>query len=329
MLRAGLLALFLALACAGDGGPGILQIHLRNPALDLRFTQGGVGLPYGVPAGADVTRACAPPPFGWNGVDRPSDNLLPFFGRFSASQSDWIHLGLPALGSGGETLPVEFLFAGIDPLTGRIDTDGGMVTDLPAILGPIPVGQGPGTARLKTGGQGLEIERSALPQPYRESIQLLVEFELRLAVPGSGASQSYVIEAVTSDGDGPLVCLHAAGDGPSPGEILAGGGEVQASVIPRFLAVETAGAAGSLPNGASVEISFDATLSNSFNEPDNTLSYSASHAGAFTSNVEDLSATPWTWVRYRVIFDLAGDGVLPLDQPLPGLRLLRLPFLLD
>lgn len=318
-----------ALACAGDGGPGILQIHVENPAEDLRFTHGNLSSPYGVADGADVTRACAPPPVGWNGVDEASNNLLPFFGRFSASQSGWIHLGLPSLGPGGEALPVEFLFAGIDTVTGEIDAEGGVVSDLPAILGPIPVGQGTGTARLKAGGQALEIEESALPQPYRMSVQLLVEFELRLEVPGSGTSQSYVIAAVTRDGDSQVVCLHTAGDGPSPGEFLAGGGEAQASVIPRFLAVETAGAAGSLPSGTSVRISFDATLSNSLGEPADTLSYSANHAGAFTSDIGDLATTPWSWVRYRVIFDLAEDGVLPLDQPLPGLRLLRLPFLLD
>lgn len=317
-----------ALAAAGDGSPGIIQIHLEDPALDLRFTHPNVGGVYGVPGGADVTRSSAPPPFGWNGLDAQSDNLLPFFGRFSASQSEWIHLGLPSIDNQGNRLPVEFLFAGIDPVTGEVNTSNNQVLDLPPVLGPDTVGQGAGEARILPGGTSIEFDSTGLPGFYKTSTQLLLGFDIRLEVVGQNEFINYEVQAATEDLPNERLTLFVGETATTPEEFVqsAGGAAVEASIIPRFVRVETDGQQGVLPPGASIAVSFDATVSNSLSLPDETASFSAGNGGEFTSDIDALSMDPWSWVRFRVIFDLSGGGELPLDTPRPGMRLIRVPF---
>ena len=50
------------LGCGGDGGPGIIQLHVDDPATNLRFpaVDNGGMLQYGVVGGLDVSKVCAP-----------------------------------------------------------------------------------------------------------------------------------------------------------------------------------------------------------------------------------------------------------------------------
>ena len=320
-----------ALSVGGDGSPGILQIHVADPSMNLRFTNADIGGTYGAAiGGSDVTRACAPPPFGWQGLDQQADSMLPFFGRFSASQSDWVHLGVPSIDLTGGLLPLDFLFEGTDQVTGVVDADGTVVATLPPILGPVFVGSGPGEALLLPGGLSFEFDAGALPEIYQSSPQLLTGFNILLeAGGGSTESARFEIQAATVDPGASILTVFVAETATTPLEFLTAAGlGSSASIEPTFFRLETAGQQGMLTATSSVMIEFDATTSNSLNEPDEGASFSASNGGDFATNISDLTNDPWSWVRFRVTFDIANDaGALPLNSPLPSLTLLRLPFL--
>lgn len=317
-----------ALGAGGDGGPGLLQLHVDDPALNLRFTASGISGAYGTPGGADVTRACAPTPLGWNGTDQPSDNLLPIVGRRSASLSDWIPLGLPSLDADGQVQPLAFLFDGIDPSTGAILAEGGAVTSLPVVAGPTPVGDGQADVRLQPGGLGVDFAAGDLKLLYRNSPQLLVGFDLVLATAGTDQQAAkFEVQAVEADSLENRIALFVAPADSTPGGYVAQAtAPVSASIEPRFFRVATGGQAATLSAGSSVSIAFDAARSAADNQPDVASSFSATNGNQFTSDLEDLSVDPWTWVRFRVTFDLGADP-LSLESDRPALTLLRLPFL--
>ena len=199
---------------------------------------------------------------------------------------------------------------------------------LPPILGPTAVGTNPGDAVIQPGGLSFEFESGSLPTIFQENAQLLIGFSLLLEASGATMSERFEIQAASLDSDASILTVFVVETATTPQEFLtAAGAGVSASIEPTFFRVETSGQQGIIPPNASVVIEFDATTTNELNQPDETASFSSTNSNEFTPNIGDLGNDPWSWVRFRVTFDLSGGGALPLNTPRPALTLLRLPFL--
>ena len=130
----------------GDGTPGIVQFHVDDPFVNLQFPDVITPTVATYGQGLDVTRLVSPPPLGWNGIDDddainelpPLGRMVPFFGRQSTSQSDWIPLGL-ARENQNES-PVRFFFGGTDTADGTIEQAGNVVVLQDAVIPGAPLG---------------------------------------------------------------------------------------------------------------------------------------------------------------------------------------------
>jgi len=305
--------------CAGgDGGPGLIQIHVGDLATDVLYPAGNEA------ALATITQ---PVPHGYSLQNTQwEDHLLPVFGRFSKAQSKWIPLGgatVDPLSSTPDSLG--FLFDGTDTTTGMVNTTGGVVDALPALLAPGGTFEAAGLPELKTGTTNTaRLDASTLGAGdlvYKRNPQLLRNFALEV---GSG---SFVVASATYvEGEDVLEVTVAT----TPGSSLADAtGAVE--LLPRYFGISTLGSADSLPTSASIMIEFQAAeaLTGDQSAPNETT------LPAWTTDIADLnslSGTPFDntdirFVRFRVTFDIT-QGTAPLDfsTPLPKIDFLRMPF---
>jgi len=333
----------------GDGTPGIIQFHVDDPALNLQFPDIlGItaGDAYG--AGLDVTRCVAPPPYGWNGIDdtdgldelSPVGHLIPFFGRRSTAQSDWIALGLARANVNDE--PVRFLFGGTDDTTGEVSQAGNSVVLDSAIVAGAPIGTAPTTPYL-AGGDKLSVvfDASGLTgsdtELYRRNPELLRLFSVKvyetaneagnfhyrsIAVVGSAEEG---LEAWESGYDFDTDTLLVTVSGTDSIEIAGlAAGETSLSLVPHRFRVVTSELQGSLPDDTSITIQFDATklTQDGSGEPDEA------QAIGFTADIDDLNGDDWDFFRFQVLFDLDANatGSINLSTPRPALEFLRIPF---
>jgi hypothetical protein len=89
----------------GDGGPGVIQVHVPT-SLDNFMLPPSVG--------GDPTLCFAPPPVGWSDGDF-TGRLEPRFAALSSVMSAWIHLGGAAWDPASRELrPIEFELPGLD-----------------------------------------------------------------------------------------------------------------------------------------------------------------------------------------------------------------------
>jgi hypothetical protein len=326
----------------GDGGPGLIQLHVDSPEVNLRFPgQQLSGEIYGVDL--DVTRAMMPPPVGWENLDDVGF-LLPFFGSESIAQSQWIRLGhgrlTPDPGNPGSFLPDEQVllrFAGTDPSGSilRTDTD---VDLLVPVIGPDALGASPTLPYIdpSSGGATMVLDASALTgadDVYKRNAALNRQLVLKLVDsvdPDNEQRFSVASAEYDSAGDQLRVTVLTAGGLLSDFESA---GATLVSYVPTFMRVTTSGAEDELPDVADIIITFDATDQDAVGDPNPTLAYSEQGDGmgmggvnGFTGDISDLNAQNWDFVRFRVRFDLntsAGGGV-DLSTPRPALEHLRI-----
>jgi len=328
----------------GDGGPGLIQFHVDSPELNLLFPgQQLGGEVYGVDL--DVTRATMPPPVGWHDLD-DVNKLLPFFGSESIAQSRWIRLGLgrltPDPADPGNFLADEQVilrFAGTDAM-GSLERTGPDVELLTPVIGPDPLGTGPGPPYIDpaSGGDLMVLDASGLtgadevykrnPALNRQLLLTLVDSadpsnEQRFSVSSAeydARNDQLRVSVITSDGT--LDAFVAAGT-------------TQVSYIPTFFRVTTTGVEDQLPDVADIVITFDATQQDAAGNPNPAMAYSQQDDGmgmggvlGFTGNISDLNAENWDFVRFRVLFDLntAPGGGVDLSTPRPALEHLRIQF---
>lgn len=315
-----------SLSAGGDGSPGIIQLHVDDPATRLRFPtiEAEQGLTYGT--GLDVTPVSAPPPLGWFEPGEAVDALVPFFGRLSRAQSKWIPLGLARFDPGGPDDQVELRFEGLDS---GVPNDGGSVEQLAPILGPDDVG-GPGAPPFITdAGYTMVFDPAALAPEnlvYLDNPELLREFTVELSDSAGSGLQRFEITGATFDTPTGLLSCRVDPNGPKLTSFEASGVE-RAAIRPHFFRVITDGIADAYPSNSQVRILFDATVSDSLTgAPRDEASYSAS-AGSLTEDVSLLNADTWDWLRFQVEFDLdkSGSGV-DQNTPRPGLDHLGLQF---
>ena len=100
-------------AAGGDGGPGLVQLHVGDLAADIGYQT----------TVASLFNAVRPVPHGYSSITKQwKDHLLPIFGRFSMAQSKWIPLGEATVDPVSSMLgPISFLFDGTNPGDGIVE----------------------------------------------------------------------------------------------------------------------------------------------------------------------------------------------------------------
>jgi len=324
----------------GDGGPGLIQLHVDDPATNLLFpAQQTLGEVYGVDL--DVTKSMAPPPVGWHRLDR-ADILLPFFGPTSVAQSRWIRLGLgrlrpdPAIpGSFIADRQVSLRFAGTDA-AGDVEHTGTDVDLLTEVIGPDPLGTSPTLPYIDpaSGGATMVLNASGLmgaDEVYKRNVALNRQLVLHLVDSANAANQQrFTVVSAQYDHmvDQLRVTVSTAG-----GSLLGftPTGTTMVSYLPTFFRVTTSGQPDQLAMGTGIKVTFDATLADITGAPSPGMAYSAQDDGmgmgmvnGFTPVIGDLNAQNWDFVRFRVEFDLnALGGPLDPDIARPSLDHLR------
>jgi hypothetical protein len=296
----------------GDGGPGIIQIHVSNITTDIIYPAGGVNSLGGL---------IKPAPLGYNWTGTTGswvDHLLPEFGSVSRAQSKWIPLGELTVAPG--TLvpdPISFAFQGTNPTTGKIEATGQNVQPLPPILAPgADVGdpglptidpQDPRTLRMSAA------DLSPTNAFYRQNPALMKRFELVVG------GQSFEVQTASYTSATDSFALTVGSDLPNAGMAL---------VRPRYFLVETNGEESLLPTSSSIQVQFQAVPASAAGLPDTSNIFPgngqwANDINALT-NAPPLVNTQFRFFRFRVSFDIGSD--LNFDTPRPSLDFLRVPF---
>lgn len=322
----------------GDGGPGIIQVHVDNPNANFTFpdipgTYGG-NSNTGANA-ADASLLFTPPPYGWADPDSPVDRFVPFFGGISQAQSDWIPLGLARIGAGGADGQVSFEFAGTDANDtagepGAILQSGSEVNQVSAIIGPDLLGTG-NTPNIDNGGLTMVFDAAGLGDIYKASAVLTKFFSVELDDTVL-TTRFEIVDSVYSPNTDELICTIATTNDDLTDFVAAAGGPVTAALVRHDFRMVTSGIRDSYPDSTQVRILFDVTKLDSLGNPSETESLSAGNVDVFTSEIGNLNLEDWDFVRFRVEFNLnAGgtSGAVDINTPRPALEFIRLPFLFN
>ncbi len=287
----------------GDGGPGVIQLHVNDLANILAPT---------VPS-STISGVVRPPPVGAVNVDDPStwDRLVPPFGPDSSSRSQWTSLA----GVGG-TLDLYFGGTAAD---GRVQTNGNgqnarvSLTDL---IVSENLASGATLPRVDVDGRTLLVDQvSFFNDVWWNEPATLVDGAIEMGPPN--ATLRFDIESASVVGG--TVRLTVAGAGTPLAGFAVG---TPVGVRPRYFRVRTNGVRDSLPNSASIRVTFQGAPDDGSGAPNTAF------ASAWTANVNALESLPGlAFVRFQVDFDLAADGSeLNAGSPRPSLEFLRIPF---
>lgn len=320
----------------GEGGAGVLQIHVPEP---LRGPGTGPDARIRIPAAA----ADAGDPLDLLASPEPY-RLLPTFAARSRARSRWISIGGADHAPEGPR-PVRFLFDGIatsGPDAGKVLRTGERVRALDPILS-IALAE----ASILPDGNTVELRGAplvALAGGSRDGIsndlylrdpRLLEDALVRLAVEGNPlAAQDLVVTSArllpgeSGPGDeslrlttAPAGALSLAGHVDRLGSL----GPLRLDVVPRFFGLSTTGVDGALPLTADIRIRFQAARDNGVGLPDESRPLVD-----WTSDIGRFNATApgdLRYFRFEVDFDLdaratgVGTDVVPVD-----LDFLRVPF---
>lgn len=315
----------------GDGSPGIIQLHVENPATDILLPDvpGFDTNTNNYTDGVDVTFVSSPPPLGWKEPGVAPDILIPFFGRKSTAQSRWIPLGLARLDPSGGTDQVVLRFEGTDG-AGAVEKDGTVVQQLPPILGPDTLGTIGAPPFITDGGFTMVVDASGLgagDEMYAENPALLRNFSVELSDTGdANNTKLFTIASAEYDQLNDWLVCSVDANGASLDTFLPVG-DTQVAIVPHFVRVLTEGILDSYPADTAVTLLFDATNIDSLTGlPDEGASFSAIN-GSLTPDITALNAADWDFVRFLVEFDLnTSGGSVNLDTPRPGIDLMRISF---
>lgn len=303
--------------CAGgDGGPGIIQLHA--PSVNDILAPGGDP--------ANLGSILSPPPIGFDrDAEAMTSWLLPEFHPRSRAQSKWISIGLIHLGSESSTEDlVEYLFRGIDPLSGIVRTQDGYVQGLDPVLDGV-LATGPETPYLSEDGGTLVFDVTQLSGErsfYRRNPRLLQAAVIELDRLGI-TERFEVVFAESDELAGELRLTAALSDSGAKLSDFARGTPVR--VVPRFFGVRTGDVLEQLPDSAQIRIRFQGAPADREGAPDEE------RASPWSSDPESLTnfgaSTPLRFLRFQVEFDLAADGApTSVETPAPSLEFLRIPY---
>ena len=289
--------------------------------------------PSGMPGVSDgqLRSICRPAPLGmdeetgaWTG------RLVPIFGRRSRAQSKWIPLGAMRVAPGTDVPEaIEFLFQGIDPVTGFVETTAQSVDPQAPILSGV-IAAPMTLPYVAADGVTLVLDVTTLAGPndlYRRNASLLELFELEV---DDGSTTTFeIVQAVTDELAGELrltvAPLNAGATDLSdfgPGDLF--------DLVPRFFGIRTSGVKDFLPDSATVRIRFQAAPETALGAPDEA------NATPLTSDITELTNpmlpfsplnnTDYRFFRFVVDFDIAAIGDLSFSSPRPSLEFLRVPI---
>jgi hypothetical protein len=297
----------------GSGGPGIVQIHVLNPA-------GDISLINTVPSADNLGEVTLPDAL----------TLVPSFGTRSIAVSRWIQVGGAAVNPGGGTGPVTFFFDGTDPVSGlALDANGDGTVDLAApILGPVSLVASPGLPSIGLDLRTLTVDVSAIAGTfddlYLRNPLLLRDAVLELREVGAPTHLVHFnIANATFDDTSMQLAIEVDG-APAPDltsfDPPAG---LEYVVYPNSFRVVTSGIADLMPSSVAVRIRFEGAPAGPDGLPDVD---DLTHVD-MTGDISELNANTIDFVRFEVLFDIDADGAgLSATSSLPALDFLRVKF---
>jgi len=314
----------------GEGGPGVIQLHVPDavspPHEDAKLTD--LVLPVGT-----LEELTAGDSEVLLEVMRPAGvQALPSFGARSGARSRWLDLRTAGVGADGKRGLLAFLFAGVDPVTGLVQTQNERIQPLaPLLSGKVQGGdvRFEGSDALVLSGVALQpLLAAATPVAgdlYLRTPALLRNFTLRMT-PAIGTSLDFIVQDSFFDEAAQSLCLQVSQlSGIDLGELAQPGSSPSYALLPRFFSVSTGGVEGLLPTGNSVQILFEGAQEDSGGAPDPSLISIGESADA--SLFSALPPGQLDFIRFRVEFNLdtQGSGLSPTAAPV-ALEFLRLPF---
>ncbi len=299
----------------GAGGNGVIQIHVPDPGADIGWSPAAQSviddyIRHGVAGGpVDVDRVeemldlyCAPAPL----------SLIPIYSAKSQFQTRWIDTGLAdlRLGAGFPDYQNTILsFAGIDPLTGSVQSTVGQVNP-GATIASGTSGAAIGSFQVSINQARSHFASSLLANNLLRNAALLVGFDF---VPDTSTGTSYEVASASYNRSTDVLSLTTSAP---DGAMTAGPGWELRS---KFFRVETTGQKDRLPDSAGVTFEFQGADESApgLNTP-----------GPPTAWVTDLSALAGKrFLRVRVTLDMdANHSGVTLDNERPGLQYFKIPF---
>ncbi|MEL6904722.1 MAG: hypothetical protein AAFP22_04915, partial [Planctomycetota bacterium] len=242
----------------GDGGPGIVQIHVQDPSTQLVLgARGGATGAYG--AGGDPTYASVPPPLGWTGPSDPISAPLPLFGARSEAVTRWIPLGL-ARNDGADA--VELLFGGTDPATGLVLRDGDAAAQLEPLVGPTPLDAGSSAPSLDVATASFTFPGVSSFDPtgiYRRNPALTRGFAVRIDSIGTAArSDEFIVQSGVYDEARDALVLTVDPRGAGLESAANDFAAPSVTLVPYFVRLVSDGELDAYPAGSEVRVLFDA-----------------------------------------------------------------------
>jgi hypothetical protein len=314
------------------GGAGLIQIHVPDPTK-----------PPSTDASADIRVPTLATTMGPNIIDQitspPAYILIPTFGKRSKARSTWISIGGADRKPDGSQGLVRFLFDGIDPVNGRIQTTGSTVTKRTPLVTEDSFA-GSDQARILPDGFTLELFGPAIDairagstsgisnDVYLRTPALLQDCTVRMLIPANPANfEDFSIASATFPPSG-AEPLHVTVGGSRPLTAFNPGGSDGVTgfeLIPRFFQVITNGVADNLPSTAFVSLRFEAARDNGAGAPDET-----NILQDWTSDITKFNSKPagaLQFFRYEVEFDLDknSQGIGSDTEPVK-LDFLKIPF---
>ncbi|MEL6431202.1 MAG: Ig-like domain-containing protein [Planctomycetota bacterium] len=310
----------------GDGGPGLIQIHVQNPTTDIVLgTKGGATGEYG--SGGDPTFAAVPPPLGWTGPNDPLSAPVSLFGARSEAVTRWIPLGL-ARPMSAET--VELLFDGTDPATGTVRRDGGAAAELAPLVAETALGAGSNAPSLDVAAARFTFASVTGFDPtgiYRRNPALTRGFAVRVRPGGPMDEQvEFVVQSGTYDEAADALLLTVDPRGAALADAADAFATPTVELVPFFVRLLSDGELDAYPAGSEVRVLFDAARvdpSTGSASIDPVDVFSGGDPAAFTPDITDLSGGDWDLLRVRFEFLLGSSDPA---APRPGLDLFKVHY---
>ncbi|MEM6569115.1 MAG: hypothetical protein AAF957_11925 [Planctomycetota bacterium] len=312
----------------GDGGPGLVQIHVTDPATQLLFP----GLPGVYGQGLDPTTAMSPPPVGWFDPDEPAATLVPFVGARSDAFTRWIALGSARSNPDGSTNELAFLFEGTDPFTGLVRREDEVVSELdPVVPWTALATSGPALPRVDVASSTFTFAAAGFDELYVRNASLLRSAALRVRAAGSADDGTeFLVQLGASDRDVGTIELTVDPRGTELRDLLLALPAAEIELIPFSLRLVTGGVLDRIPAETSVRITFDATVADPLTlgpSADPAVSLSGGEVEGFATDVRGLDGDRWDFVRVRIEFDIdTGLNGIDVEAPRALMDFLRLSF---
>ncbi len=310
----------------GAGASGLIQIHVPNPLTDITYHPNVDAAFKQYITAQDLTNPVISDRqdevLGVYAIPTPF-TLVPMYSPESQFQSKWIDTGLaelrnPANGVGPfpDYADPALSFAGIDPLTGLVNTSANLVTP-GAVVGS---DGGAGTASFQNYTVTITNPSASFVADFLRNPRLLIGYDVVPDTTQLTPASFEIVDAVYTAAPETLVLSTRVSDGPMA--LLA---SLNWAVQAKFFRITTTDTKDRLPISASVRIQFQGTEETSPG-----------------SNIPDLAATtPWTgdgvttladlkgmrFIRYRVTFNIDALNAGPtVDKERPSLEYIKLPI---